>query len=137
MNKLNENEQSLKKSIKILLIIAGTFFVGIGIVGIFIPILPTTPFLLISAALYAKSSKRFYGWILKNKIFGRYIKNYREGRGISLGLKTIVISLLWVTIICSLIFIVDVLWLKILMVIIAIGVSIHVIRIKPVDKGKI
>ena len=75
-NNLNKNKQFLRKPIKVLLITTGTFFIGVGIVGIFIPLLPTTPFLLISAALYARSSKRFYNWLINNKILGRYIKNY-------------------------------------------------------------
>ena len=62
--------------IRILLIIAGTFFVGIGIVGIFVPVLPTTPFLLLAAACYERSSQRFYSWLLNNKWFGNYIRNY-------------------------------------------------------------
>ncbi|MCL5072483.1 MAG: YbaN family protein [Actinobacteria bacterium] len=119
---------------QILLISAGTFFVGVGIAGIFIPILPTTPFLLISAALYARSSARFYNWLINNRIFGSYIKNYREGKGISLKLKIISIALLWITIGCSAIFAVDILWVRIILVIIAAGVTVHVIRIRPKKK---
>ena len=133
----NNNEQFLRKPIKFLLITAGTFFIGVGIVGIFIPILPTTPFLLISAALYARSSKRFYNWLINNKIFGRYIKNYREGKGIPLKLKIITIALLWITIGCSAIFAIDIFWVRVILVIIAIGVTVHIIRIRPIDKSKI
>jgi len=57
-------EQFLRKPTKILLITTGTFFIGVGIIGIFIPVLPATPFLLISAALYASSSKRLYNWLI-------------------------------------------------------------------------
>jgi uncharacterized protein len=78
MDKISDkNLNNLSKIKKTLLIIAGTFFIGIGIAGILIPILPTTPFPLISAALYARSSSRFYNWLINNKIFGIYIKNYR------------------------------------------------------------
>jgi uncharacterized membrane protein YbaN (DUF454 family) len=136
-NNLNKNEQVLRKPIKVLLIATGTFFVGVGIVGIFIPILPTTPFLLISAALYARSSKRFYYWLINNKIFGRYIKSYREGNGISLKLKIVTIALLWIAIGCSAIFATDIFWLRAILFIIAIGVTIHIIRIRPLGKSKI
>ena len=136
-NNLNKNEQFLRKPIKVLLITAGTFFIGVGIVGIFIPILPTTPFLLISAALYARSSKGFYNWLVNNKIFGRYIKNYREGKGIPLKLKIITIALLWITIVCSAIFAIVIFWVRFILIVIAIGVSIHIIGIKPKDKSKI
>ena len=131
MNDLNKSKQSISKPIQILLITLGTFFVGVGIAGIFIPVLPTTPFLLISAALYAKSSTRFYNWLINNRIFGQYIKNYREGKGIPLRLKIITITLLWLTIGCSAIFAVDILWVRIMLVIIAAGVTVHVVRIKP------
>ncbi|MBC8386832.1 MAG: YbaN family protein [Actinobacteria bacterium] len=121
---------------KVLLITTGTFFIGVGIIGIFVPVLPTTPFLLISAALYARSSKRFYNWLINNKIFGIYIKNYREGRGIPLKLKIITIALLWITIGCSAIFAIDIFWVRVILVVIAIGVTIHIISIKPKDKAK-
>ena len=130
----NKNEQFLRKPIKVLLISIGTFFVGVGIVGIFVPIIPTTPFLLISAALYAKSSARFYDWLINNKIFGQYIKNYREGKGIPLRLKIITITLLWITIGCSAAFAVDIFWVRIMLIIIAVGVTIHIIRIRPKKK---
>ncbi len=136
-NNLNKNEQVLRKPIKVLLIATGTFFVGVGIVGIFIPILPTTPFLLISAALFARSSKSFYYWLINNKIFGRYIKSYREGNGISLKLKIVTIVLLWVSIGCSAIFTTDIFWLRVILVIIAIGVTIHIIRIRSINKSRI
>ena len=134
MNDLNKSKQSISKPIQILLITLGTFFVGVGIAGIFIPVLPTTPFLLLSAALYAKSSTRFYNWLINNRIFGQYIKNYREGKGIPLRLKIITITLLWITIGCSAIFAIDLLWVRIVLVIIAAGVTVHVIRIRPKKK---
>jgi uncharacterized membrane protein YbaN (DUF454 family) len=130
----NKNEQFLRKPIKVLLISIGTFFVGVGIVGIFVPLLPTTPFLLISAALYAKSSAGFYDWLINNKIFGQYIKNYREGKGIPLRLKIITITLLWITIGCSAVFAVDIFWVRIMLIIIAAGVMVHIIRIRPKKK---
>jgi len=114
------------------LIASGTFFVGLGIAGIFIPILPTTPFLLLAAALYARSSKRFYNWLINNKIFGRYIRNYREGKGVPVKLKIFTIALLWITILCSAIFAVDILWVRILLGLVAAGVTIHIIRIRPI-----
>jgi len=128
---LNRSEQFLRKPVKILLITTGSFFVGVAVIGIFVPVLPTTPFLLISAALYARSSKKFYNWLTNNKIFGRYIKSYREGKGIPLKVKIIIITLLWITIGCSAIFAVDIIWVKLILVIVAIGVTTHIIRIRP------
>ena len=134
LNDLNKSNQSISRPVQILLIATGTFFIGVGIAGIFIPILPTTPFLLISAALYARSSKKFYNWLINNRIFGKFIKDYREGKGIPLRLKLITIILLRITIGCSAIFAIDLLWVRIVLVIIAVGVTIHIIGIKPIKK---
>lgn len=128
---LNKKEKTLKKPVKILLITLGTFLIGISIVGIFIPVLPTTPLLLLAAALYAKSSRRFYNWLINNRILGRYIKDYREGKGIPLKVKIIAISILWITIGYSAIFAIDILWVRILLVLIAVGVTIHIASMKP------
>ena len=128
---LNKKEKTLKKPVKILLITLGTFLIGISIVGIFIPVLPTTPLLLLAAALYAKSSRRFYNWFINNRILGRYIKDYREGKGIPLKVKIITISILWITIGYSAIFAIDILWVRILLVLIAVGVTIHIASMKP------
>ncbi len=93
------------------MIILGTFFVFLGVLGIFLPLLPTTPFLLLAATLYAKSSERFYCWLLNNKFFGNYIKDYRAGKGIDRKIKIWTISLLWGTILIS-IFIVEIVWVR-------------------------
>ena len=113
-----------------ILIIAGTIFLGFGIIGIFLPILPTTPFLLLSAACYARSSQRFYNWLMNNKWFGNYIKNYREGRGIPLKFKILTISLLWLTILTSIYFVINNFLIEMILIIIAIGVTIHILTIK-------
>jgi len=128
---LNKKEKTLKKPIKVLMIATGTFLIGVSIVGIFVPVLPTTPFLLLAAALYARSSRRFYNWLINNRILGRYIKNYREGKGIPLKVKIIAISILWITIGYSAIFAIDILWVRILLALIAIGVTIHIASKKP------
>jgi uncharacterized membrane protein YbaN (DUF454 family) len=118
------------KLIRWVLITAGTIFLGLGILGIFLPILPTTPFLLLVAACYARSSKKFYNWLINNKWFGSYIKNYQEGKGVPLKVKVYTISLLWITILFSAFFIVRILWVKVLLILIAVGVTIHVLTIK-------
>lgn len=120
--------------LKAILVGSGTFFLVIGIIGIFIPILPTTPFLLLAAACYARGSKRFYNWLINNKWLGEYIKNYREGRGIPLTIKIILILLLWITIIFSTIIIVSNYFIQIILIIIAIGVTIHILTIKTIKK---
>jgi uncharacterized membrane protein YbaN (DUF454 family) len=109
--------------------IAGTFFVGLGILGIFLPIVPTTPFLLLAAAFYARSSQRFYNWLLNNRWFGNYIRGYREGKEIPLKVKVLTISLLWITIGCSVTFAVHIFIVRIILILIAIGVTVHILSI--------
>lgn len=118
------------KILKYLFIIIGTICVGLGVIGIFFPVLPTTPFLLLAAFLYARSSERFLHWLLTNRWFGAYIKNYREGRGIPRREKILTITLLWVTIIFSILYAVSSILIKGLLLIIAIGVTIHLLAIK-------
>ena len=113
-----------------LLIFLGTFFLIISFIGIFIPILPTTPFLLLAAACYAKGSKKFYNWLINNKWFGEYIKNYRERKGIPFSVKIISITILWITIAFSIFIIVSNLLIQIILIIIAVGVTIHILTIK-------
>jgi len=120
--------------IRILLIIAGTFFVGLGIVGIFVPVLPTTPFLLLAAACYARSSQRFYSWLLNNKWFGNYIRNYLERKGVPLKVKALTVTLLWITIGFSVAFAVQTLVVRLILVLIAIGVSIHILSIRTLKQ---
>jgi uncharacterized membrane protein YbaN (DUF454 family) len=113
-----------------ILVVTGTFFLIIGIIGIFIPILPTTPFLLLATACYARGSKKFYNWLINNKWFGEYIKNYKEGRGIPLFVKIISITFLWITIAFSTFVIVKNFLLQVIIIIIAIMVTIHILTIK-------
>ncbi len=127
----------MKKIIKYLLIAGGTFCVGLGLIGIFLPILPTTPFLLLAAFLYARSSESFLHWLLTNRWFGAYIKNYREGKGIPRREKILTITLLWVTIIFSIVFVATNVWVKGLLAAIVIGVTIHLLTIKTYKPEKI
>ena len=113
-----------------LLIIAGTLFTAIGIVGIFVPILPTTPFLLLAAACYMRSSERFYNRLLHNRLFGAYLSNYLAGRGMPLRVKIWTIALLWVTIGATALFAVNHLAIRIVLILVAIGVTAHIALLK-------
>ena len=124
------------KPLQIILVILGTLSVGLGIIGIFLPLLPTTPFLLLAAFLYARSSQRFYNWLLTNRWYGSYIRNYRERRGISLRIKIIAVSTLWITITCSALFAVKILWVRIILFLIAAAVSWHILSFKTLPHKK-
>lgn len=121
---------SMNKLVKILLIALGILCVILGLLGIFIPVLPTTPFLLLAAGLFARSSQRFYDWLLNNRWFGTYIRNYREGKGVTRRHKTAALTLLWLTIGASAAFWVDRWWLRLLLLAIAAAVSVHLLKMK-------
>lgn len=82
---------------KIFLAILGCVALVLGIVGIFVPLLPTTPFLLLAAALWVRSSPRLYEWLITHRYFGEYIRNFRENRAIPMRAKIISIALMWGT----------------------------------------
>ena len=120
------NFDNLKRS---LFILAGTVCLIIGAIGILLPILPTTPFLLLAAACYYKGSERMHRWLLNNKWFGNYIRNYKEGKGISLKAKAFTLSLLWITISYSAFFVTNTLVFQIILLGIALAVSVHVMAL--------
>lgn len=120
--------------IKVILIIAGTISLALGVIGIFLPLLPTTPFLLLAAACYAGGSKKFYGWLINNRLFGSYIRNYREGKGIELKVKVVSVASLWITIGYSAIYIVPVITGKLVLIAIAACVTAHILS-RPTIRG--
>ena len=118
-----------------ILVVSGTFFLVLGVIGIFIPLLPTTPFLLLTAACYIRGSKKFYNRLIKNRWLGGYIKNYQEGKGIPLTVKIISIIFLWITIVFSTVIIVANIFIRIILIIIAIGVTVHILTIRNLEKN--
>jgi uncharacterized membrane protein YbaN (DUF454 family) len=95
---------SLHPITRTLLIIAGIVSLALGIIGIPIPLLPTTPFLLLSAFLFGRSSVKLYNWLINHRYFGPFIRDYREKRGVNLKIKIGSITILWITILYSVFF---------------------------------
>ena len=148
MSKKNiKNAKAPTKWMKIiggLWFIAGTICLVLGAIGIVLPILPTTPFLLASAACYYKSSPKMHKWLLNNKWFGDYIKNYQEGKGIPRKTKLTALTVLWVTIGISTIFFLDrilppflVLPMQLIMIIVAVLVTVYMIKLPTYKKNKL
>lgn len=113
-----------------LLIACGFISVFLGIIGIFFPVLPTTPFLLLAAFCFARSSDRFLNWLQTNRWLGAYIRNYREGRGMPLREKILTLAALWLSITLTAFLVISAWWVRILLFAIAAGVTIHLVRIK-------
>lgn len=119
---------------KTLCIIIGTISLGLGILGIFLPLLPTTPFLLLTAALYFRGSPRLYQRLLDHRLLGPYIRNYRENKAIPLRAKVISLLLMWGTMLYCIFFLIPLVWVKILMFLIAAGVTYHILSFKTLKK---
>ncbi len=115
---------------KAVLIFAGTVCVGLGVLGMFLPLLPTTVFLLLAAYCYSRSSSRFHNWLLTNRWCGKYIKNYHERRGMTAGHKFRTILLLWASIGLSIWLLDGRFWVTLLLIAIAAGVTGHLLWIK-------
>ncbi len=115
---------------KYLWVISGTVCLGLGIIGIFLPVLPTTPFLLLAAFCYARGSKYFYNWLMNQSRLGGYIRSYLEGQGIPLKQVILTLVLLWLTIGFAIVFVATSWWYRALLFIVAAGVTIHLRKIK-------
>ncbi len=112
------------------LITAGCICVGLGVIGIFVPILPTTPFLLLAAACFIRSSSKMYEWMLTNRLFGKHLRSYMDGEGVSIKVKIGTLSFLWIAILSSFFFFTDNLIIRLILLFIAISVTAHIMYIK-------
>jgi hypothetical protein len=94
----NNKTPKLKKNkfVRIIYVFTGSIFVGLAIIGIFLPGLPTTPFLILAAYFYIRSSNKLYNWLINNKILGVYIRGYLSGKGMPLRAKVVSLILMWV-----------------------------------------
>lgn len=115
---------------KAILIFAGTVCVGLGVLGMFLPLMPTTVFLLMAAYCYSRSSDRFHNWLLSNRWFGSYIKNYRAKKGITLRQKVTTLLTLWASIGLSIWLLGGAFWSTLMLAAVAVGVTIHILWIK-------
>ena len=115
---------------KAIYILLGGLSLGLGVAGIFLPLLPTTPFLLLSAALWLRSSPRLYHWLLNHKRLGPYIRDFLEHKAIPLRVKIISVSLVWITLLYCALFVAWVWWLALLFILLAVALSWHILSYK-------
>jgi len=118
---------------KYLYLTAGLLTLGTGVVGFFIPVLPTTPFLLLAAACFLKSSGKLYTWLTAHKVFGKYIENYIKYKAVSRNSKIVSITVLWAVISIS-IFVSNSLHIKLFLAAVGIGVTCHLLLLKSLEK---
>ncbi len=120
--------------VKKALIIAGLIAVLLGTIGVFVPVLPTTPFLLLAAWCFGSSSDRFYHWLMNHRLWGKYLSDYTEGKGIPFRIKAGALTLLWAAILSSAYFAVENTLVRIILIVIALAVSTHILHIKTLRK---
>ncbi len=112
--------------------IVGSLALGLGFLGIFIPVLPTTPFLLLAAACFVRSSPRLYDWLINHPVFGPYIYNYVTHKSITRQTRTSTIAILWITLGLSILAIGH--WhVRVLLFAVGIGVTIHLQMLKTME----
>ena len=122
-------------TVKTVLIILGLLSLGLGVVGIFVPLLPTTPLLLLSAWCFVRSSERLYEWLINNRYLGEYIRNFREHRAISLRAKILSVALIWLTIGYCVVTVVDEYWwAQIAMLLLAAAITWHILSYATLRK---
>lgn len=108
----------------------GTFFLALGLIGIPLPLLPTTPFLLIAAACYLRGSRRMHNWMMMNRYFGAYLKDYLEGNGLAIRTKIVAASVLWGVIVFSAAFATESAIVRVGLLAVAVGVTIHLLTLE-------
>jgi uncharacterized membrane protein YbaN (DUF454 family) len=103
----HETDVHPSRTVRVALVVAGTGFVGLGVLGAFLPVLPTTPFMLLAAACYARASTRFYNGLLNNRLFGPTVREWRRHRSIPYRTKWTAIALMAITLTASIVFAVE------------------------------
>ena len=124
---------SANESMNILLTILGLISLGLGILGAFLPVLPTTPLLLLAAALFLRGNRRLYDWLMNHPKLGPYITNFLKHKAIPLRIKVIAISTLWITLLYCAVFVASHWTLRLCFLAIATGVTIHILSYKTLD----
>ncbi len=131
---MTEPPQPLSPPLRWLLLGAGLVAVVLAVVGIFLPVLPTVPFLLLAVACFARSSERFYTWLLEHNHLGPIVRPYLQGDGIPRKNKVRAIVLIWLSIGLS-VFLLNLFWVKAVLVGIAATVTIYLLKL-PTSTGE-
>lgn len=118
----------MSATIRHLLLACGWLSLALGTIGLVLPVMPTTPFVLLAAACFLRSSTRLHTWLVGHPVFGKHIADYLAGRGLGPRTKVIAIATLWGSIALS-IWLVEIIWVEVLLVSIAVAVSVYLLRL--------
>jgi uncharacterized membrane protein YbaN (DUF454 family) len=119
--------QSLKRR---LFVAAGTVALGLSVVGVIVPVLPTTPFLLLAAFCYMRGSQRLYAALLRNRFVGSYLRDYLEGRRMPRKKKIWTLAMLWCAMVLTAVLATDSLAVRVVLAVILAAVTVHILRIR-------
>lgn len=125
--------KQLSPTLRVLLIAAGFISVALGILGIFLPVLPTVPFLLLAAACFTRSSEKFYTWLVDHAHLGPIVQPYIDGAGLKQSTKIKAITLIWVSIAFSVYLLGDRVWVQGVLVLVAFGVTLYLVRLPTLE----
>ncbi len=115
------------------LLVSGFLATALGVIGIFLPVLPTVPFLLLALACFARSSERFYNWLLDHAHFGPIIRPYINGKGMTRASKVKAIALIWVSISLSAFYLVEIDWVRWLLLLICCSVTLYLLKLPGIE----
>lgn len=128
-HRLHEPQTYLDHAARLMLIAAGLICVGLGALGILLPGLPTTPFLLLAAYCFARSSEHFHNWLLNHRWFGSYVRNFESGRGMTRPAKATTLLVMWLSFGFTIVLFVPVVWGQVSMFLLAVTVSVYIMRL--------
>lgn len=123
----NQIPKQYNPALRWVLLLLGFASIFLAIIGIFLPVLPTVPFLLLALGCFARSSERFYAWLIDHTHFGPLIRPYLQGAGIPRAAKVKAIALVWISITISVLFLLETLWVRVFLLVIALGVTVYLL----------
>ena len=133
---MNSSQTKLKPTnlaLRWTLLISGFLATALGVLGIFLPVLPTVPLFLLALACFARSSERFYNWLLDHAHFGPIVRPYINGQGMTRASKVKAITLVWASISLSAFYLIEIDWVRWLLLIIACCVTLYLLRLPSIE----
>ena len=130
----NKSANKIRQPImKALVFALGWISVVLGVIGIFLPVLPTTPFLLLAAACFVRTSPRFYHWLISHPRLGKYVIYYLDGKGIPLKAKIYTLAIMWTTLLTTAFILVPRTTVQVILPMIGIGTSIYILQLPNLE----
>lgn len=113
---------------RILLFTAGIILLSLGVIGAFLPLLPTTPFVLLATWLFGKSSPRFHNYLLRHRIFGQVLTDFYEKKALRVRTKVIALASMWAVLFTTSIFFMPYIWARVAVFAIGAAVTVWILR---------